>query len=137
MALSFNQATIVVRDFEAYKDFFIQLGLKLIVYAPPRYARFECPGNSATFSIEAFEDDKELRPLPLHQTAIYFELPSKQALDDYCTELEARGIKFKEKPEARDKEYLWREACLVTPENHDIRLYFAGTNRLNPPWRVN
>ena len=32
--------------------------------------------------------------------------------------------------------YLWREARLRDPDGHDVRLYFAGENRLNPPWRM-
>ena len=134
MALCLNQVTIIVEDFDLYKSFFTRLGLKLIVDAAPRYARFECPGNAATFSIEKTDD---AAPLGLNQSQLFFELPSKQELDDYCKTLEEKGFRFKEKQHERDKEYLWREAHLITPENHDIRLYFAGENRLNPPWRVN
>ena len=32
--------------------------------------------------------------------------------------------------------YLWREARLRDPDGHQIRLYDAGVNRLNPPWRI-
>jgi len=32
--------------------------------------------------------------------------------------------------------YLWREARLRDPDGHDVRLYFAGENRLDPPWKV-
>ena len=133
MALRLNQVTIIVNDFEEYKSFFTRLGLKIIVDAPPRYARFECPGNSATFSIEKTD---EAAPLGSNQSQLFFELPSRQELDEYCNILKEKGFQFKEKLEEWDKNYLWREARLVTPENHDIRFYFAGENRLNPPWRV-
>ena len=32
--------------------------------------------------------------------------------------------------------YLWREARLREPDGHDVRLYQATENRLNPPWRM-
>lgn len=32
--------------------------------------------------------------------------------------------------------YLWREARLRDRDGHELRLYFAGENRLNPPWRL-
>jgi hypothetical protein len=32
--------------------------------------------------------------------------------------------------------YLWREAVLHDPSGNKIKLYWAGENRLNPPWRV-
>ena len=35
-----------------------------------------------------------------------------------------------------DMSYLWREARLRDPDGHQIRLYDAGVNRLNPPWRI-
>jgi catechol 2,3-dioxygenase-like lactoylglutathione lyase family enzyme len=121
----------MVRDFAKNRDFFLRLGLKLIVDDPPHYARFECPGNAATFSIDLHED---LPPFYVPQAALYFELPSKEALDEYCRQLEGKGFTFKQRPE--DKSWLWREAQLNTPEGHDVRLYYAGHNRLDPPWKV-
>jgi hypothetical protein len=35
-----------------------------------------------------------------------------------------------------DRPYLWREAVLRDPSGNRIKLYHAGENRLNPPWRV-
>ena len=35
-----------------------------------------------------------------------------------------------------DMDYLWREARLRDPDGHQLRLYWAGDNRLNPPWRI-
>jgi len=32
--------------------------------------------------------------------------------------------------------HLWRGARVRDPDGHDIRLYFAEDNRLNPPWKV-
>ena len=36
-----------------------------------------------------------------------------------------------------DKRWLWREVRLKDPDNNQLILYFAGENRLNPPWRIN
>jgi hypothetical protein len=33
-------------------------------------------------------------------------------------------------------DYLWREARLSDPDGHELRLYRAGRNRLDPPWKV-
>ena len=35
-----------------------------------------------------------------------------------------------------DKSWLWREAELFDPAGNRVLLYWAGENRLNPPWRV-
>ena len=35
-----------------------------------------------------------------------------------------------------DMRYLWPEAVLHDPSGNKIKLYWAGENRLNPPWRV-
>lgn len=36
----------------------------------------------------------------------------------------------------QDERWLWREARLPDPSGNVICLYWAGVNRLNPPWRV-
>ena len=38
--------------------------------------------------------------------------------------------------EPTDQHWLWREAILHDPSGNKIKLYWAGENRLNPPWRV-
>jgi len=35
-----------------------------------------------------------------------------------------------------DMPWLWREAELFVPGGNRILLYWAGDNRLDPPWRV-
>lgn len=32
--------------------------------------------------------------------------------------------------------YLWREARRRDPDGYDVRLCFAGDNRLDPPWKL-
>ncbi len=105
--------------------FYNALGLKLIVYAKHGYARFECPGG-ATFSL-----DKEDGPIPDHPTTIFFEC---EDLDQTVAKLKSKGVVFERDP--FDQPYLWREAHLRDPDGNRIRLYWAGENRLNPPWRL-
>ncbi len=126
--MKLNHVTIIVTDFERSKDFYTRLGLEQIVDSPPRYARFIVPGNQASFSIEVTPDAKPMGP---EQAQIFFECDD---LDERCAALAAAGFVFEQPP--TDMRYLWREAHLRDPDGHDIRLYKAGENRLNPPWRI-
>ncbi|MEO8344611.1 MAG: VOC family protein [Betaproteobacteria bacterium] len=56
------------------------------------------------------------------------------ALDETVKRLQARGLSFRQEP--RDERWLWREARIEDPAGNVICLYWAGDNRLNPPWRV-
>lgn len=123
-----NHITIIATDLERSKSFYRKFGLELIVDAPPRYARFRVPGNDATFSVEVTPDAKRMSA---EQAQIFFECDD---VDRRCAELESAGISFEQPP--TDMPYLWREARLRDPDGHDIRLYSAGDNRLNPPWRL-
>ena len=125
--MNLNQITIPSLDVETATLFYKTLGLKLIVDALPRYVRFECPDGEATFSIHKVDE------LPNgNGITIYFE---EDNLDDYVSELKEKGIIFISDPE--DKTWLWREAHLEDPDGNNIILYHAGTNRKNPPWRIN
>lgn len=124
--MNLNQVTIPSLDLTKAIPFYETLGLKLIVKALPHYARFECPDGTATFSI--------------HQTEtlatgdgvhIYFEC---EHLDGYVKELIEKGVKFELLP--TDQNWLWREARLKDVDNNQLILYYAGDNRLNPPWRI-
>ena len=100
--------------------------MKAIVKAIPHYARFVCPDEKATFSLHKVES------LPLGEGIyVYFEC---EDLDTQVEALVAKGIEFDELP--NDKPWLWREARLKDPDNNQLILYYAGENRLNPPWRV-
>ena len=125
-----NQITVPLIEYAASVAFYQKLGLKLIVDAPPRYARFELPeadgGEPATFSIEKVEgwtggDWPE----------IWFE---SDRLDELVAELKAKGVAFESEPETMD--YLWRVAHLRDPAGNRITLYHAGKNRRYPPWRM-
>ncbi len=124
--MNLNQVTIPSLDIEKSIAFYQTLGLKLIVKALPHYARFECPEGSSTFSVHKVEQ------LPSGDGVhIYFECNN---LDNYVNELISKGIEFDEMP--NDKNWLWREATLKDIDNNHLILYFAGENRLNPPWRL-
>ena len=124
--MNLNQITIPSLNLEKSIPFYQTLGLKLIVKALPHYARFECPDGNSTFSIQQVEQ------LPTgNGVHIYFECDN---LDQYVNELISKGIEFDEMP--NDKSWLWREAHLKDIDGNQLILYFAGENRLNPPWRL-
>ena len=123
-----NHVTLLVRDFDRSKEFYASLGLEQIVDAPPRYARFVFPDGDATLSIEVVEDDVAASQ---GRAQIFIECDD---LDERVLRLKAHGITFDQDP--TDMPYLWREAKLHEPDGHDVRLYRAGENRLNPPWRI-
>lgn len=122
--MDLNQVTLPVDDIDAACLFYRKLGFTQIVDTP-HYARFECPEGNATFSLS-------LETPPINNGAvIYFE---HEQLDEWVSELEARGIIFEQLP--TEQRYLWREAILFDPAGNKIKLYWAGENRLDPPWRV-
>lgn len=121
-----NHVTLIVTDFERSVAFYRALGLVPVVHEPPRYARFRCPDSDETLSIEVTGE----RPTGGF-AQLFLECPD---LDRTVAELEAKGVVFEKPP--TDMSYLWREAWLRDPDGHDVRLYFAGKNRLDPPWKV-
>jgi catechol 2,3-dioxygenase-like lactoylglutathione lyase family enzyme len=125
--MRFNHVTLVVGDFERSKHFYRTLGLIQIVDAAPRYARFRLPQGDATVSIEVTGQATPVEPV----AQLFFEC---DALDATVAALKAKGLVFIQEP--TDMDYLWREARLRDPNGHDIRLYFAGKNRLDPPWKL-
>lgn len=119
-----NQVTVTMPDLEKGWHFYQALGLKPIVDARPHYVRFVCPDGDSTFS--------------LHQgvntgsgTTVYFECDN---LDETVGRLLRAGVTFSGPPE--DKSWLWREAELFDPGGNRVLLYFAGSNRTDPPWRI-
>ncbi len=121
-----NQVTVPVSDVETSITFYETLGLELIVKALPHYARFVCPDGNATFSLHQSD------ALPAGEGIwVYFET---EHLDSFVQKLKDLGIQLDELPE--DKPWLWREARLRDPDNNRIILYYAGENRLDPPWKI-
>jgi len=119
-----NQVTLPVDDMVKASGFYRRMGFLQIVDTP-HYARFECAEGNSTFSLSL--DSGEIRS----STVIYFE---HENLDQLVVALKAKGIVFDQEP--TDMSYLWREAILHDPSGNKIKLYWAGTNRMHPPWRV-
>ena len=117
-----NQVTVPARDLAASERFYRLLGLRQVVRAAPRYARFETEGG-ATFSIAT--DQGYAAPVA------YFECGD---LDVTVAYLQQQGIAFEQEP--RDEPWGWREARLRDPAGNAIRLYQAGEMRRFPPWRL-
>jgi len=124
--MTLNQITVPSLDLTKSIPFYQALGLQLIVEALPHYARFVCPTGDATFSLHQVDE------LPAGEGIyVYFEIEN---LDTYVADLILKGFTFEELPS--DKNWLWREARLKDVDGNQLILYFAGENRLNPPWRI-
>ena len=123
--MNLNQVTLPVFDMPRAVIFYRQMGFLQIVDTP-HYARFEVPEGGSTFSLAL-----EGQPSAAQLAVIYFE---HERLDELVTKLESKGFEFAQMP--TDMPYLWREAILFDPSGNKIKLYWAGENRLRPPWRV-
>ena len=55
-------------------------------------------------------------------------------LDEYMNDLKEKGIELEEPP--TDQRWLWREAKLKDIDGNQLIFFYAGENRLNPPWRI-
>ncbi|MEM8897547.1 MAG: VOC family protein [Bacteroidota bacterium] len=124
--MNLNQVTVPCTDLSESISFYQKLGLKLIVHSTDHYARFECPDGSSTFSLHVVEQ-KGKGEAPY----VYFECKN---LDESVENLLKEGIKFDHLPQ--DQSWLWREARLKDPYGNQLVLYYAGENRLYPPWRL-
>ncbi|MEL7448465.1 MAG: VOC family protein [Pseudomonadota bacterium] len=124
-ALRLNQVTLPCTDIARAIDFYTGMGFTLIVDSPA-YARFACPGGTATFSVHNVDDSPAVGDY-----VVYFETA---ALDETVEELKERDYEFTQDPE--DQPWLWREARLNDPDGNVICLFYAGENRIDPPWRV-
>ncbi|WP_026374505.1 VOC family protein [Aestuariibacter salexigens] len=122
--MNLNQVTLPVKEMKQAVEFYQTLGFTLIVDTP-HYARFLCPEGDATFSLSLDNSDFS------NGTVVYFE---HAELDNWCKALKGKGIVFDQEP--TDQRYLWREAILHDPSGNKIKLYWAGENRINPPWKV-
>ncbi len=124
--MNLNQITVPALDVNKAISFYKALGLQLIVEALPHYARFVCPVGNATFSIH------QVSELPKGEGVyVYFECDD---LDAKVKSLINKGFVFDVEPV--DQSWLWREARLKDLDGNQIILYFAGENRINPPWKI-
>ncbi|WP_392343215.1 VOC family protein [uncultured Shewanella sp.] len=119
-----NQVALPVSNMNKVVRFYQLLGFILIVDTS-HYARFECPMGKSSFSLYLASEPMTYGAL------IYFEHPE---LDNWVNALIAKGVEFSKMP--TDETYFWREAVLFDPSSNKFKLYGAGDNRLNPPWRV-
>ena len=122
--MNLNQITLPAHDMEIATEFYRRMGFLQIVDTP-HYARFECTEGNSTFSLSLTENGGE------NASVIYFE---HENLDELVLMLKARGFEFEQEP--TDMGHLWRESILYDPSRNKIKLYWAGENRVNPPWRV-
>lgn len=123
--MNLNQVTVPSSDIQRSISFYQTLGLKLIVESP-HYARFLCPDGNTTFSVHLVEE------LPKgHGISVYFECEN---LDEKTEQLIQKGLAFDQLP--KDQTWLWREAYLKDPDGNQLILFFAGENRIDPPWRI-
>ncbi len=120
-----NQVTVATHDVERSIAFYRALGLELIVHAA-HYARFVCPDGRGTFSVH-----RTAEPVA-STTVVYFE----------CDDLDAnRRVACRRpacastagRPTSRGDGA--RRGCAI-PTATPICLYFAGVDRIDPPWRV-
>ena len=124
--MNLNQITVPSTNVENAIPFYENLGLTLIVKSLPKYARFQCPEGGSTFSIH------QVNKLPSGEGVyIYFEC---QNLDEKVADLKTKGINFELDP--IDQTRLWREARLKDLDNNQLILFYAGENRINPPWKI-
>lgn len=123
--MNLNQITLPSLDLSISIPFYEKLGLELIVHTHDDYARFVCPDGLGTLSLHRVDKLPEGEGI-----MVYFE---EENLDAFCDHLIRQGITLKEMP--NDKHWLWREAHLSDPDENHLVLFYAGKNRLNPPWR--
>ncbi len=124
--MNLNQVTIYTDKPLETVGFYQKLGLELIVDSRPRYARLLCPDGDSTLSVNVAEEVS-----PNSNIVLYFEC---EDLDAKVSELKNLGLQFETEP--RNQTWLWRETYLKDPSGNRICLFYAGSNRQNPPWRV-
>ena len=123
--MKLNQVTVTAVDLDTSIAFYRTLGFHLIVKAD-HYARFEIGDGQATFSLHLGNAEGAA-----NGPALYFECID---LDARVAGLKAKGIVFDRDPV--DQSWLWREAWFRDPAGNRLCLYWAGENRLFPPWRL-
>ena len=125
--MELNHVTLRVTDLGRSVAFYNLLGLTQIV-ADQGYARFVCPKGDSTLSLES---RGQFPKSAASVISVHFET---ERLDALVAELKEQDVVFEQDP--TDQPYLWREAVLRDPDGHRLFLYYAGVNRLDPPWRL-
>ncbi len=122
--MNLNQVTLPSTNIRRSIEFYRALGFTLIVDSV-EYARFECPDGDATFSVHKVDRAAS------DGVVVYFE---HEALDEWVARLQQDGVVFEQKP--TDQSWRWREARLRDPDGNTLCLFFGGSDRKYPPWRV-
>jgi catechol 2,3-dioxygenase-like lactoylglutathione lyase family enzyme len=123
--MDLNQITLDVSNVERSARFYETLGLRRIVWSPPRYARFECQSGSTTLSLHLAD------PPIASGAALYFETEDVAAK---LADLQQAGVMFDGPPVLQA--WRWLEVWTSDPDGRRICLYHAGPDRRFPPWRV-
>ncbi len=123
--MNLNHITLPAENIVESVIFYLGMGFSQIT-SSPHYSRFECPDGASTFSVH-FTNKLAAET----GVIVYFECAD---LDDAVLRLISKGYVFHQLP--TDQHWLWREARLKDPSNNEICLFWAGANRVNPPWRI-
>ncbi len=127
-----SHVSLLVRDLEVSKAFYLRFGFRLVV-DQPAYCRFYA-------RIEDWDEGDETLSLvasdapSMPAARVGLEFPSPDALDAFVAALPTRGVTVAEGPVDRD--WLWRDARVFDPDGHELMLFFAGRNKLDPPFRL-
>lgn len=125
--MQLNQLLIYATDVKKSAAFYVKLGCEIVVFGD-EYIRLLDPAGQTTFSLA--KTDKPPSPDNVH---LYFECASKAELAKKVKSLKAQKIDISE---PTDQRWLWREAETYGPDGYKIKLYYAGENRIFPPWGV-
>ena len=123
--VDFYHAMIYVTDVGRSIRFYELLGLE-VIETRPGYARLRFPSGVGTVALHE-PDAGSNRSVQAPGIRLYFEV---QDLARYCEELAARGVVFDEPPARRD--WGWTHAYLRDPDGHELSLFYAGRNRIQP-----
>lgn len=126
--MNLNQITLPAMDLCASVAWYVKLGFVLLVDSPA-YKRLQAPTGAASLSLAQCASRTGAA-----SAKIYLELESAIELDETVGQLQNKGLVFENQP--KDQNWLWREAWTFDPSGNQVCLYFAGNNRLNPPWQV-
>jgi catechol 2,3-dioxygenase-like lactoylglutathione lyase family enzyme len=131
--MRFNHVTLACADVARSRAFYEGLGLAVIVddwteEGVLRYVRLRFPEGDATLSLERVEPGKAAGA---GGATLYFECDD---LDARVAALATAGYSIVAPP--LTKPWMWREAELRDPDGTRVLLYWAGSYRLDPPWRL-
>jgi catechol 2,3-dioxygenase-like lactoylglutathione lyase family enzyme len=121
--LDFNHAMLYVGDLDRSVAFYEALGLSVVDRYDGGYARLRFPGGSGSLALHVEDGRDTATP----GSRLYFEV---EEIERFCRDLEAHGISFSD-PLAR-RAWGWDHAYLLDPDGHEISLYRAGSERLDP-----